>query len=214
MIIDLTHAGTDDFVRFVFDHPTVDEGEPEWYFTEDFEVLYEAHRQVRLLTELFATSARWRARFTDAQIEQGLWFVFNRAEPYVTELLWNNEVPWAERRACIDAIFTLYADLFPICPVATIDYMIPDLLADGYDFGTRHPDANPEDRQVQEALMALFARLLDQPQPAAQYAGLHGLGHLEHPRGPALIDDYLVRHADITASLREYALQARAGDVL
>ncbi len=38
MLIDLRKARLEDLIGFVFQHPVA---EPEWYFTEDFEVEYD-----------------------------------------------------------------------------------------------------------------------------------------------------------------------------
>ncbi len=211
MLIDLRKARLEDLIGFVFQHPVA---EPEWYFTEDFEVEYDPETQVRLLTQLFSTPAVLSERFSPEQIEQGLWFIFNRNEPCFTELLWTSEVAWPRRDACIAAIYHLYADLFPRTKVETIDYMITDLLADGYGHGLRDPAGNAEDRRVQEALLQLFQRLLGQPDPTSQYAGLHGLGHLAHPEGSRAIRTYLDRNPGLSVKLRQYASEAIAGDVL
>src|SRR6266513_2700999 len=164
MLIDLRKARLEELIGFVFRHPVV---EPEWYFTEDFEVEYDPEIQVHLLTQLLSAPTVLSESFSAEQIEQGLWFIFNRNEPYFTELLWTSGIPWPRRDACIAAIYHLYTDLFPRITVKTIDYMIPDLLADGYGHGLRDPARNAEDRRVQEALLHLFQRLLSHPDPTS-----------------------------------------------
>ena len=149
----------------------------------------------------------------EPQIEQGLWFLFTPMEDYFTRLLWAPPVPRSEREACIGAIAVLYSDLFPRVEVETIDYMIPDLLADSYGFGDRDSE-DTEDNNVQEALFSLFTKLLRSPDPDTQYAGLHGLGHLAHAKGREAIVEYLRETPKISEALRSYAAEAMTGEVL
>jgi hypothetical protein len=214
MKVDLRHADLQTFTAFVFDHPVPsDKDEPEWYLKERLEVEYEPRTQVRLLRELFGTAGSLPNAFNVGQIEQGLWFVFTPHEEYFTALLWAFDVPWPERAGCIESIAILYSDLFPRVSVETIDYMIPDLLADSYGFGRRNPH-DPDDHNVREALFRLFTDLLKSADPSTQYAGLHGLGHLAHPRGREAINAYLAATPGISAELRSYASDAMTGDVL
>ena len=214
MKVDLRLADLEAFTRFVFNHPVpVAKDEPQWYFKEHLEVEYEPRNQVRLLSELLTSAGSLPKAFTTLQIEQGLWFLFTPTDEYFTRLLWAPPVPWSERAACIGAIRVLYSDLFPHIEVETIDYMIPDLLADSYGFGDRDSQ-NIEDHNVQEALFSLFTELLRSPEPDTQYAGLHGLGHLAHPKGREAIVEYLRETPKISEALRSYAAEAMTGEVL
>jgi hypothetical protein len=215
MSIDLRQASLDEFIQFVFDHPVPsDKDTPEWYFEDALEIEYEPIKQIRLMTSLFRSASLLAERFSPAQIEQGFWLVFNTVEECFTNLLWASQVPWSERKACIEAVSVLYSDLFPRVKVETIDYMIPDLLADSYGHGRRDTENNPEDKRVQDALFELFLVLLDSRDQGSHFAGLHGLGHLHHPNGPHAIEGYLGRTPAVSEELRAYAAQAMTGNVL
>jgi hypothetical protein len=67
---------------------------------------------------------------------------------------------------------------------------------------------------IRNAFLDTFRRLLTHPAPVAQYAALHGLGHLEHDLRPQVIDAYIARHPDLPAAQREYSERARSGEVL
>lgn len=69
-------------------------------------------------------------------------------------------------------------------------------------------------RRVRGALLNVFRRLLDHPAPVAQYAALHGLGHLRSKQRVTVIDQYLAARPDMDANQREYALDARSGTLL
>ena len=47
-----------------------------------------------------------------------------------------------------------------------------------------------------------------------QLRALHGLGHLTHESKEAIIRRFLTAHPDLDDELREYALEAIAGNVL
>lgn len=68
--------------------------------------------------------------------------------------------------------------------------------------------------RVCSALLGVLARLLDHPAPVAQYAALHGLGHLPTQKRRDVIDRYLAARPDLETEQREYALAARAGTLL
>ena len=181
-----------------------------------FEVLVEPRRQIAHLTRLFQDPSVLVPRYSRAQIEQGLWFLFAAAAEYYAKLLWSVEVPWPDREACIFSLPQLYDGLLSDGPAwpTEIDDMIPDLLADWYGFGWRKPATNEEDRRVQEALLHAFDKLLASDAPAQWHAGLHGLGHLAHPRGAAIIKRFLVVHPELDDYEREYAERAMVGAVL
>jgi hypothetical protein len=89
--------------------------------------------------------------------------------------------------------------------------MIPDFLM----HVPRDVDLTSSDaRAVSDAFLAVFTRMVQHPAPIAQYAGLHGLGHLQHRHRPHVIDAYLAANPDLDPSARAYAMTARAGEVL
>lgn len=127
-------------------------------------------------------------------------------------------MPWDERHACIRALPELYAGLLEVMEEREDDrgsamYMLPDFLAFPYDLGSRSRD-HEGDRQVQDALLDAFIRMLRSRSPATWVAALHGLGHLKHPDGPAVIRAFLRTHPHLEDGLRSYAERAMEGDIL
>src|SRR5262249_50362668 len=93
----------------------------------------------------------------------------------------------------------------------TIDYMAPDLLLNGDQFRSQEEGpAGP----IREAFFELFSRLLRHEAPVAQYAALHGLGHLRHPRRAEAILAYLGDRSWMDPEHRAYAQSAIRGDIL
>jgi hypothetical protein len=216
MEIDLRSATYDEFVRAIFDHPVEAGGDADnaWYWSSHARFLVDPSRQVRHLTRLFENAGQLRTEFSVPQIEQGLWLVAAAASERFIQYLWSADVPWSERERCIAAMATLYSECLSVETFETIDYMWPDLLADTYSYDFRAPSTDIEDRRVQDALLVLFTKLLGFPDYATQYAGLHGLGHLAHPEGPRVINEYIAAHPNLEEEQRQYAEQAAAGDVL
>lgn len=215
MQIDLRHATFDGFLTAVFDHPAPGnaEGVNPWYWESEADFLVDPARQVAHLTQLFRSAGALRQRFSTAQLEQGFWVMGSAASEQFVEQLWNPAVPWSDRAVCVAAMEQLYADCFTVATFESVDYMWPDFLAHGYDFGTRDPGVNADDARMQQALFDLFTRLLERPEPICHYAGLHGLGHLRHPGGPRAIAAYLAAHPELTPEQRRYAESAMAGAI-
>ena len=229
MIIDLTYATLEQLTEIVFSAERV--SPPEDATADDtrhfLEYRVDPARQVVLLTDLFRRSSTLTARYSAERIERGLWHVMG-AECFddFTAHIWNPAVSLVDRVRLIESVHGLYDGVlarYPYEPIDfthpdrlprrfhTIDYMVPDLLLTG----ERFMQGEPADRSaLRHAFLSLFARLLAHPAPVAQYAGLHGLGHLAHERRSDVIDTFLERHPEISGAQRRYAMRARRGDVL
>lgn len=217
MNVDHRKASFEEFLTFVFDRPAPpDHDLNAWWFHSSLDLVVDPRRQVAHLTRFFNDPSLLPPRYSRAQIEQGLWFLFSAAPEYYVKFLWSPEVPWSEREACVLALPQLYDRLLADgSPWDTeIDHMIPDLLAEWYGFGWRKPATNAEDRRVQDALLRVFEQLLASDARSQWRAGLHGFGHLAHPEGAAIIKRFLVAHPELDADERDYAQRAMVGAVL
>ena len=226
MPISLIGASLDQFVQAVFDHDADPEAEP-WYFDSNVRFEVEPEYQVSLLTRLFRQSEMLLARYSNAQIEAGLWCIFGGVfADCFTQLIWKQELAFEERGALVASVYDLYHQVLARAPNAsidfihaddpprrfeTIDYMATDLLVD-----IRNDDepSNADAVRVCDECLRLFERLLNHPAPVAQYAALHGLGHLPHARREEVIAEYIRTHPDLTPDQRTYASEAQKGDVL
>ena len=85
-----------DWVRHVFDHPVTD---PAWHWDIDVDTSEPpASKSVEYQTELFQSPVRALAAYSDAQINQGLWYlVSNSCSDYMFALI-EPGVAWDERR--------------------------------------------------------------------------------------------------------------------
>lgn len=236
MHADLRNATFEEWVDFVFDHPVPespsyagfaasddddddDDGDPgdgdEWYWDDDLAVEVTPALQVRYMTRLFREPELLLERFSEAQVEQGFWFISGPGgEEHFRDYLWDPDVSWIDRRACILATCSLYERLFTKADLETIPFMFWDCLAHEYEFGFRTPSHDAEDARVQDAMFEALSRILRQDDDVAVHAALHGLFHLAHRGGPALIRAFLAERPDLDEETVEYAHQVLRGEAM
>lgn len=213
----------DDWLRRVFDHPVTD---PAWHWDAEADTEEPSPPDcVAYLTRLFEEPERVLAPYSDAQLNQGFWYLVDPGCSSHTLSLFRPEVAWADRRRGIRAIPSLFERLFarrcsdhlshldeegsgrlnPVC------YMWWDLFPAG-----GWPE-DPDSAEVDAELLAVMKRTLALDSLACQESALHGLGHwqLYYPRFvQQAIDEFLGRAAAIRRELRQYAEHARVGYVL
>jgi hypothetical protein len=212
-----------EWVRHIFDHPV---DKPEWYWAPDADIAEPpAQISVAYLTQLFIDPEQILAPYTDAQLNQGLWYlVSNSCSNYMFTLL-QPKVAWPERREGLRAITNLFAQLFAnrcsphlshldergANPLNSVCYMWWDLFP---SWG--HPES-PTEALVDAELLMVMQRVLALDDLACQESALHGLGHwhLNYPEEvEGAIDAFLVSEPQLDVRLRRYAFSARQGCVL
>lgn len=153
-------------------------------------------------TRLFGAPGFLRTAYSDAQVREGLWGLPNAWE--LPALLWPDELPWDDRKACIESMYTLFAELFALNDYDGTCYMWWDML-------------RWFDRTCDPRVPALMAQVLDRilrlPDEECQHAALHGLGHLPEAHRTAPLAAYLTR-TQLAPEVRAYAERALAGKVL
>jgi hypothetical protein len=187
----------------------------------------EPERQLRLLAELFHGAPAIFDKYPAPQLEQGLWCMMSSVHnDAFCGLIWNAVLSQTARLDVVAGVYPLYDHVLASYPYEQIDFRHPD--ADPRRFQTidymatdlllQKPRFKYQDEAdaviVHTAFLDVFNRLLAHDAPVAQYAALHGLGHLHHEGRKAIIDQYLEAHAWLDPDQRDYAESARAGDVL
>ena len=208
---DLSEASFEDFVGFLFDHEV---GPFPWYWRVTVD--YDPDSVIGYYTSLFTAPRFLLARFTVDQLEQGFWAMQGSLlDCSITDVIWERDVPFANRERCVRAMFDLFAQLFDGWSLeSSAVNMWWDSLAYDWECGNRSRANGGEDRPMQDVMFATIARILDLPSETCQAAALHGLGHLHHPDTADLIQGYLTRNSAISAELRDYALAAARFEVL
>jgi hypothetical protein len=187
----------DSWVRRVFDGP-----EPSFFDLWDDDADCEANWQLGHATRLFRAPTFLLADFSPERLAAGLFKLPSSWR--LTDLLWDTEQDWAARKACINAMYILYRDLFTITALDGVAFMWWDLL--------RYSGQEPDPRTA-NAIVPVLEQVLALPNGDCQWAALHGLGHHGDGRRGAIIDTFLA-NTRVSDELREYALKAKAGDVL
>lgn len=205
----------DEWVQYIFDNPAEDDS---WRLQLDAPLVSDSN-QLDYLTRLFENAASVLTPYSDAQVNNGLWFIGGSALGMI-EVLLDDTLAWAGREQCIRAIYYLYADIFDkrcsshlshvdepgANPLNSICYMWWDLLPILWYEPPFHPVG-----------LEVMARILTLDSIACQEGALHGLGHLAFGRKDEVapvIDQFLEQHPNIRPELRSYALAARSGCIL
>ena len=228
MLIQLRDVPFTIFVERVFAHdPPRDEANP-WWYAGDVRFEVDPVQQLEHLAELFHTAdALPTYGLSNAQIEDGLWCVLGGANNWqFVSLLWDRSAPLGLRHTTIGALFDLYDRLLAARPYEPIDFAHPDSTSRRFNTidymaqalfveALTPSNSTAYDRtRIRAALLDVLSRLVEHPAPVAQYAALHALGHLKSKKRVAVIDRYLSARPHIGHEQREYALSARAGELL
>jgi hypothetical protein len=216
----LTTLDYSEWIRHLFDHPA--EG-PQWYY--DVDAPFWAGLPALTLaymTRLFETPVEATTDFSDAQINQGLWYLLSDASH---DVLANVMLPKADRGRCIVAMGVLFREIFaPRCTphlshksemdagaLNGVCYMWWDILQ------LMPQPAQREQWELDVAAIEVMADALALDSVACQESALHGLGHWNtaYPEEIArIIDRYVERSAGARPDLITYAKSARTGCVL
>ena len=230
-----TNVPFEEWVSQIFAHAVEREG---WYWAEDVDSEAYELNPVRLVahtTQLCEKSASVLAPFTDAQVDQGFWFLVG--SPSELDVLGADVVPLPDRLRCIRSIFSLFEECFAIrCtshlshmdesgvgPMNSICYMWWDFL---WHLITQWRDAEflrqiPVQYQlratdqdvIDAACISVMESILEIPSIACQESAIHGLGHwgrFRPERCHPVIAAFFERHPDVRPELRRYALKAQS----
>lgn len=209
------------WLHYVFDHPV---SSPPWYHEDAEYRCCSAATAVAYLTQLFSDPRRWVQGFSDEQLNQGFWFLLHPTGCDDIEAFFDADVPWQDRQRGLEAIHTLFEQLFAercsdrlshldergTRPLNSICYMWWDIFTD------RDPGASQP--LVEPVALEVLSRILALKSDACQESALHGLGHYQSirpgKRVERIIDDFLARNPKLRRELRDYAINAREGAVL
>ncbi len=218
----LTELSFADWVRHLFDHPVIN---PEWYWDEDADAADLApQRVIAYTTELFERAGDLLSPYSDAQANQGLWFlIWEGGSPLYA--LADVDIPIEDRVACIRAIRCLFEQCFvPRCTphLSHCDEPLPGPLNGVcYMWWDIFPlTGQPEDatrREIDAACLAVMESTLELPSVACQESALHGLGHWGlsyEERCQSIVSDFIQRHLDLRPELLAYAGRAKEARVL
>ena len=212
--------GRGSWITDVFEHPV---GQPEWYFAPDAKFpQITTTEALELTAECFENAPSLLSRFTDAELNQGLWFLIsNGASDYMIGLS-DNRISLELRSRVIRSFVVLFENfMVDRCsqhlshldeaganPLNAVCYMWWDLLP------FLGAPADPDRRELDNLVLSSMGQILSLPHDACRESALHGLGHwaTAYPAQVVpLIDEFLVNNPNVRPELRRYAESARAG---
>ncbi len=194
------------WVAYVFDHPATDE---LWHMDGDrdyWDELRQPVTTVSYLTRAFEDAGTVLAPFSDAQLEQGLWFLVSNGYSSHMLALLKPDVPGLDREQCILSMGHLFEQIFlrrctpdhlshldrdgrtGANPLNTVCYMWWDILPIGGSPPT------PALAGAYDACLQVMRRTLTLESDACRESALHGLGHWHaaYPqRVETIIDSFL-----------------------
>ena len=215
------HARYDEWIGFIFDHPVPN---PTWHWTSDAPAFEASGEDYAVLIEqTFTNSGRDLSRFSDAQVNQGIYFL---ASPGCSDYMFSltgSTVLMETRLSAIRSIFILYRDCFQARCTETLShldqaggsalnptcYMFWDINVLGYLEGT------DEETVLADCVFSVLADTLRLPHLACQEAAIHGYGEFWNfypERVEEAMDAFLATEIR-SARLRSYAENARIGYV-
>lgn len=223
----LTHLTFEEWLCYVFDHP-VNESGREWYWEEDADWWDgPAADTLDFLTRAFENAAVLLAPYSDAQLNQGLWYLADNACSNHMFALLDSSVPWPARQRCVRSMHDLFEQCFAqrctphlshlpqtepgASPLNLVCYMWWDILP----IGPQPKD--PNQMELDREILRVMESTLQLDSMACQESALHGLGHWQHSypqRVNEIISPFLQRQQRLREELKSYALSAHRGCVL
>src|SRR6266498_94250 len=215
----------EEWLIFTFDHP-VEEQKREWYWDFDREEWDENSPDViRFLTQAFEQAREVFEPYSDAQLNQGLWYIASNSCSNHMFALMDETVAWSERERCIYSIHQLYEQCFlrrcsphlshldepGANPLNLVCYMWWDIAPIG-----PHPE-EPKRREFDRAILNVMESTLQLDSVACRESALHGLGHWQHgypERVGKIINNFSMKHRELRKELETYLGNAFTGYVL
>ena len=211
------------WVNWVFDCPT---SETESRLTGDDTEHPPVAQSLAFMTELFEGAESVLGAFTDAQVNQGLWFLASNAHSQHFYAFTDRSLPEEQRLRGVHSIGTLYKNLFAKRCSPHLSHLnemgAGDLNPICYMLWDVAPLPRFRDEQAFDAVnlaaIDVMVSCLAIDHDACRESALHGLGenHFHRPwrsRIHSAIDEFLARTPTVRPELADYALQARSGAV-
>lgn len=209
------------WIAHVFDHPVAD---PEWHWSPDAPDWEDnAEHIVTLIADTFEHSGELLSRFSDAQLNQGFWYLVSAGSNLMFSLV-DQAVPLPTRLRAVRSFVPLFEQVMavrcsphlshldeqPANPLNSTCYMWWDILPVHGE-----PD-DPKRVEFDAEILRVLPRLLSIPHDACRESALHGISEwqLYYPSIEVVVNEWLARAPDLRPELVSYARRAKIGNVL
>jgi hypothetical protein len=211
-----------DWIAHVFDHEVAD---PAWHWSSDAPAWEgSAEDTVAFIANTFERSGELLARFTDAQLNQGFWYLVSASCSDFMFALVERNIPLAARRRAIRSFVPLFEQVMaarcsphlshldeqPANPLNSACYMWWDILP------IHGKPEEPERTEFDAEVLRVLSRILSISHDACRESALHGVSewHLYYPSTERIVDEWLARTPGLRPELVSYAQRAKVGNVL
>lgn len=207
-----------EWLKYVFDHEVADKL-PQWYYAEDAPVFEASDDEMtELINRTFLNAGKDLTKYTDAQVDQGIWYFVSMSGANFLHSLKSPEVPLKRRLEAIQNIFHLYSDCFAKRCGETLGHLSEvgsPLNSSCYMFWDISPLTVGEAHEIQDAVLNVLEKILTIEHRACRESAFHGLSEMFYSRQGAaqeIIDRFLSK-TKLDDKLLAYALNAREGNV-
>jgi hypothetical protein len=225
LAVRVTDLSFDEWIEHAFSHE-VRFQRLAWFFDADHDWWDpQPVEAVAYLTRLFEQPLASLERFSDGQIAQGLTYLVSTSASGDRGWLCSNKVPVSHRVRCIEAIASLFNQLFDQRCTPHLSHLSETgagaLNTVCYMWWKEFPCiALPDDPHfdvLHDSALRTMERILHLASLPCPESALHGLGHWyrSYPiQTTAIIDRFLAARPDLDPRLMTYARSARCGCVL
>lgn len=220
-----TNSRLQEWTAHVFDHalPAGPKAK-EWYWADDAPEWEGPREEIPpLISETFERSDDLLARFSDAQLDQGFWYLFGPRSGDFSGLLLEASIPLSIRVRAIRSFTPLFAQLMAVRCSPDLGHL--DKISEGslnsscymwWDWLWFELGCEIRDGSIAAEITAVLRRQLVIPHDACRESALHGIGHWVKtiPDVAQLVDEFLAANPTLRPELAAYAEKARRGEVL
>lgn len=107
---DLSELPFDEWVIFLFARNVPGSSSDAWYQNEDFHYS-DRHKNLRYCAQLFENPRFLLDRFSQAQVNQALWYIANECDSFMWDL-WDADIHRSLRERAAAAMYPLFEKLF------------------------------------------------------------------------------------------------------
>jgi hypothetical protein len=209
-------------IAHVFDHPVTD---PAWHWSPEAPIWQDSPEHIAtLVADAFECAGELLARYTDAQLNQGFWYLVSASCSDFMFALVEPEVPLATRLRALRSLVPLFEQVMavrcsphlshldekPANPLNAACYMWWDILP------IHGKPEEPERAEFDAEVLRVLPRLLSIPHDACRESALHGISEwqLYYPSIADAVDEFLAGAPGLRPELVAYAQRAKVGNVL
>ena len=201
------------WIEYLFNRPTTN---PQWYFSIEIdEFPASPDEMVHLIGKTFEQCGADLAQYTDAQIADGLSYIFfNHASNVIYTIVQKGASEESRIQAAQNIKF-LYRDCFAKRCTPQLSHIAGKIISPLNYFCYALWEESPIGRW-KDAVIDVMEFALYLPNIACAESALRGLGQQENrapERVAQVIDAYLAKSKNISPELRQYALDAKRGQV-